>query len=142
MKTYMAKKESVGREWLLVDASGKTLGRMAVEIARRLRGKHKAVYTPFVDTGDFVVVINAEKVALTGKKLDDKIYYSHSGYPGGLKSIPAGKLLKKKPEMIILEAVKGMLPKGTLGRQMLKKLKVYSGKDHPHEAQKPLLLEI
>ena len=142
MKTYMAKKESVGREWLLVDASGKTLGRMAVEIARRLRGKHKAVYTPFVDTGDFVVVINAEKVALTGKKLDDKIYYSHSGNPGGLKSIPAGKLLKKKPEMIILEAVKGMLPKGTLGRQMLKKLKVYSGKDHPHEAQKPLLLEI
>jgi large subunit ribosomal protein L13 len=142
MKTYQAKKESVEREWFVVDAEGKILGRLASEIARRLRGKHKTVYTPHVDTGDFVVVINAEKVILTGKKLDGKIYHHHSGYPGGLKSIPAGKLLKKKPESLVTEAVKGMLPRGTLGRQMLKKLKVYAGKDHPHEAQKPVVLEV
>lgn len=142
MKTYHAKKESVDREWFVIDAEGKILGRLASEIARRLRGKHKAVYSPHVDTGDFVVVINAEKIVLTGKKLDDKIYYHHSGYPGGLKSISAGKLLKKKPESLVTEAVKGMLPKGTLGRQMLKKLKVYAGKDHPHSAQKPVVLEI
>jgi large subunit ribosomal protein L13 len=142
MKTYNAKKESVEREWLLVDAEGKILGRLASEVAKRLRGKHKAIYTPHVDTGDFVVVINAEKIVLTGKKLEDKIYHHHSGYPGGLKSIPAGKLLKKKPESLVTEAVKGMLPKGTLGRQMLKKLKVYKGKDHPHAAQKPVVLEL
>ncbi len=142
MKTYQAKKESVDREWFVVDAEGKILGRLASEIARRLRGKHKAIYTSHVDTGDFVVVINAEKIVLTGKKLDDKIYHHHSGYPGGLKSIPAGKLLKKKPESLVTEAVKGMLPRGTLGRRMLRKLKVYAGKEHPHEAQKPVVLEI
>ncbi len=130
------------REWFVIDAEGKILGRLASEIARRLRGKHKAVYTPHVDTGDFVVVINAEKIVLTGKKLDDKIYHHHSGYPGGLKSISAGKLLKKKPESLVTEAVKGRSEKGTLGRQMLKKLKVYAGKDHPHSAQKPVVLEI
>jgi large subunit ribosomal protein L13 len=142
MKTYMAKPGEVEQKWLLVDATDKVVGRLASEIAVVLMGKHRPTYTPHVDTGDFVVVINAEKIVLTGKKLEDKIYHHHSGYPGGLKSIPAGKLLKKKPESLVTEAVKGMLPKGTLGRQMLKKLKVYTGKNHPHAAQKPVVLDL
>ncbi len=142
MKTFSAKKEDVVREWVLIDAQGKVLGRVAVEIARRLRGKHKPLFTPHTDTGDFVVVINADKVSLTGKKLSDKIYYHHSGYPGGLKSIAAGKLLKKKPEEVLRIAVKGMLPKNSLGRTMFKKLKVYTGSSHPHAAQNPQLIEI
>ncbi|MCK4535072.1 MAG: 50S ribosomal protein L13 [Syntrophobacterales bacterium] len=140
MKTYSARKEDVARDWYLVNADGKALGRLAAEIAKRLRGKHKPVYTPHIDTGDFIVVVNADKVALTGKKLTDKIYYHHTGYPGGLKSVTAGKMLEEKPEDLLLGAVRGMLPKNSLGRQMLKKLKVYSGDRHPHKAQmlKPL----
>ncbi len=140
MKTYSARKEDVARDWYLVNADGKALGRLAAEIAKRLRGKHKPVYTPHIDTGDFIVVVNADKVALTGKKLTDKIYYHHTGYPGGLKSVTAGKMLEEKPEDLLLGAVKGMLPKNSLGRQMLKKLKVYRGDRHPHKAQmlKPL----
>jgi large subunit ribosomal protein L13 len=137
MKTFSPKAEEVKHDWYVVDASGKVLGRLASEIAIRLRGKHKAIYAPHVDTGDFIVVVNAEKVALTGKKLADKIYYSHSGYPGGLKEIAAGKMLAEKPENLIRIAVAGMLPKNSLGRKMLKKLKVYSGNAHPHEAQCP-----
>ena len=142
MKTFNAKKEEIIRDWYLVDADGKVLGRLASEIARRLRGKHKPIYTPHVDTGDFVVVVNAEKVSLTGKKMTDKIYYHHTGYPGGIKSITAGKLLEEKPERLLRAAVKGMLPKNSLGRQMLKKLKIYAGGEHPHEAQTPRLLEL
>ncbi len=142
MKTFNAKKEAIARDWYLIDVRDKVLGRVAVEIARRLRGKHKPEFTPHTDTGDFVIVINAEKIALTGKKLDDKIYYHHSGYPGGIKSITAGKLLKKKPEDVLRIAVKGMLPKNSLGRMMLKKLKIYAGSDHPHEAQMPRSLEV
>ena len=142
MSTFMAKKEDVDRDWFLVDAQGKILGRLAREIAHRLRGKHKVIFTPHADAGDFVVVINAAKVALTGKKLSDKMYHHHSGYPGGIKSIPAGKLLAKKPEELIRRAVQGMLPKNPLGRQMLRKLKIYAGDKHPHDAQKPHLLEL
>lgn len=142
MKTFSAKKEDIVKDWCLIDADGKVLGRIASEIARRLRGKHKPIYTPHVDTGDFVVVINAEKVFLTGKKMTDKIYYHHTGYPGGIKSITAGKLLGEKPERVLRIAVKGMLPKNSLGRQMLKKLKIYAGSEHPHEAQTPRLLEL
>ncbi len=137
MKTYQAKKDEIKRGWFLIDANGKVLGRLAAEIASRLRGKHKAVYTPYVDTGDFIVVINAEKVLLTGKKLEDKFYYHHTSYPGGIKSISAGRLLTTKPEDLLRIAVKGMLPKNSLGRSMLKKLKIYKGGDHPHEAQEP-----
>jgi len=142
MKTFNAKKEDIVRDWYLIDAEGKVLGRLASKIARRLRGKHKPIYTPHVDTGDFIVVVNAGKVSLTGKKLTDKIYYHHTGYPGGIKSQAAGKLLKEKPERLLRMAVKGMLPKNSLGRQMLKKLKIYSGSEHPHEAQTPRLLEL
>jgi len=142
MKTYSAKKEDVTRDWHLVDAEGKALGRLAAEIAKRLRGKHKPIYTPHIDTGDFIVVINAEKIALTGKKLTDKMYYHHTGYPGGLKSATAARMLEKKPEDLLMIAVKGMLPKNSLGRQMLKKLKVYSGDTHPHEAQMVKPLEV
>jgi len=138
----MAKKETVERKWLIVDAENQVVGRLASKIATVLRGKNKPVYTPHVDTGDFVVVINAEKVTFTGKKLDNKIYYSYSGYMGGLKEINAKKLLEKKPEEIIRKAVKGMLPKNKLGRQMLNKLKIYKGSEHPHSAQKPEKLEI
>ena len=127
MKTFSAKPASVKRDWYVVDAEGKTLGRMATEIARRLRGKHKAEYTPHVDTGDYIVVVNAEKVKVTGKKATDKIYYSHTGYPGGIKEINFEKLLAIKPEMIIEKAVKGMLPRNPLGRAMFRKLKVYAG---------------
>ena len=142
MKTYHAKKEDLIREWYLVDAQDKILGRLACGIAHRLRGKHKAIYAPYMDTGDFVIVVNAEKISLTGKKLTDKVYYHHSGYPGGIKAITAGKLLKEKPEELLRTAVKGMLPKNTLGRAMLKKLKIYAGGDHPHEAQCPRILDL
>ena len=142
MKTFNAKKESIDRKWYLVDAEGQVLGRLASEIARRLRGKHKPVYTPYVDTGDFVIVVNAEKIMLTGKKLTDKIYYRYSGYPGGLKETCAGKLLIDHPERVLQFAVKGMLPKNSLGRKMLKKLKIYAGSDHCHEAQCPQTLTL
>ena len=137
MKTYSAKPHEVEQKWLLVDAEGQTLGRMATAIATRLRGKHKAEYTPHVDTGDFVVVINADKVRVTGNKAKDKIYHSHSGFPGALKSISFEKLLEKAPERVIKLAVKGMLPRNSLGRAMFKKLKVYAGAEHPHTAQQP-----
>jgi large subunit ribosomal protein L13 len=142
MKTFVAKPESVTREWFVIDATDKTLGRMATEIARRLRGKHKPEYTPHVDTGDYIVVINAEKVTVTGKKAQNKIYYAHSGYPGGLKNTTFEKLQAEKPEMIIEKAVKGMLPKGPLGRAMYRKLKVYAGAEHNHAAQQPKVLDI
>ncbi|MBZ4663325.1 MAG: rplM [Caloramator sp.] len=142
MKTYMAKAQEVERKWYVVDATDKTLGRLASQIATILRGKHKAIYTPNVDTGDFVIVINADKVALTGKKLDQKLYRHHSLYPGGLKEIPYRRLLETKPELAIEEAVRRMLPKGPLGRKMAKKLKVYRGAEHNHHAQKPEVLEL
>ncbi|MDA8123914.1 MAG: 50S ribosomal protein L13 [Deltaproteobacteria bacterium] len=142
MKTTYAKQGDANRDWLLVDAQDKILGRLAAEIAHRLRGKHKPLYAPFMDAGDFVIVVNAEKISLTGKKLTDKIYYHHSGYPGGIKAMAAGKMLKEKPEEVLRTAVKGMLPKNTLGRAMLKKLKIYAGGDHPHEAQCPRILEL
>jgi large subunit ribosomal protein L13 len=142
MKTFNAKKENIVKDWYVVDAEGKVLGRLATEIARRLRGKHKPIYTPYVDTGDFVIVVNAGKVKLTGKKLTDKIYYHHSGYPGGLKETPAGKMLQEKPGEVLRLAVRGMLPKNSLGRAMLKKLKIYSGSDHCHEAQCPRVLDL
>lgn len=142
MKTFVAKPESVKRDWFVVDAENKTLGRLATEIARRLRGKHKAEYTPHVDTGDYIIVINAEKVVVTGAKTTDKMYYSHSGFPGGIKEISFDKLQAKKPEMIIESAVKGMLPRGPLGRAMFRKLKVYAGSEHNHAAQQPQALEI
>jgi large subunit ribosomal protein L13 len=142
MKTYQAKKEEVEHQWFLVNAEGKVLGRMATGLAKILSGKNKAIYTPHVDTGDFVVVINANKISLTGKKMKDKIYYHHSGHPGGIKAVSAEKLLAKKPTELIRLAVKGMLPKNSLGRQMLRKLKLYSGPNHRHEAQGPISLEI
>jgi large subunit ribosomal protein L13 len=142
MKTQVAKKEEVNRDWYLINAEEKVLGRIATHIANVLRGKNKPTFTPSVDTGDFVIVVNANKIALTGNKLNDKMYYSHSGYPGGIKSINAGKLLEKKPGDIIKKAVKGMLPKNKLGAHMLKKLKVYSGSEHPHKAQQPKALNL
>ncbi len=142
MKTEVAKLENVKRDWYLVDAQDLVLGRLATQIANILRGKNKAIYTPSVDTGDFVIVVNAEKIALTGRKLADKSYYSHSGFPGGLKEISAGKLLEKKPEELIRKAVKGMLPKNKLSRHMLKKLKIYAGASHPHDAQQPKVLAL
>lgn len=142
MKTEVAKSENVKRDWFLVDAQEQVLGRLASQIANILRGKNKVIYTPSVDTGDFVIVVNAEKVALTGRKLTDKTYYSHSGFPGGLKEITAGKLLEKKPEELIRKAVKGMLPKNKLSRHMIKKLKIYTGASHPHDAQQPKKLEL
>ena len=142
MKTFSAKPETVKRDWFVVDADGKTLGRLATEIARRLRGKHKAEYTPHVDTGDYIVVVNAEKVRVTGNKASDKMYYNHSGYIGGLKSISFEKLIDKKPELVIERAVKGMLPKNPLGRAMFRKLKVYAGSEHKHTAQQPQVLDI
>ena len=142
MKTFVAKEQEVDRKWYLVDAEDKILGRLATQIASRLRGKHKPIFTPHADTGDFIVVVNAEKVALSGKKWDKKIYYRHSGYIGGLKEISARKLLEKKPEDVLRFAVKGMLPKNSLGRRQLKKLKIYVGPDNPHEAQQLEALEI
>jgi len=140
--TLSAKPAEVRRDWFVVDADGKTLGRMATEIARRLRGKHKTIYTPHVDTGDYIVVINAEKIRVTGNKLKNKMYYHHTGYIGGIKSISLGKQLDKAPERVIQSAVKGMLPKNPLGRSMFGKLKVYAGAEHPHTAQQPKVLEI
>jgi large subunit ribosomal protein L13 len=142
MTTYSAKPSDIKQDWYIVDASGKTLGRLATEIARRLRGKHKPEYTPHMDTGDYIVVINAKEVKVTGNKTTDKIYHHHTGFPGGLKSITFDKLLAKKPEMIIEKAVKGMLPRGPLGRDMYRKLKVYPGAEHKHSAQQPKVLEI
>lgn len=142
MKTYMAKPLEVERKWYVIDASGQTLGRLASEVASILRGKHKPTYTPHVDTGDFVIVINADKIVLTGNKLDQKKYRRHSGYPGGLKEMTYRNLLAKKPEKAIEIAVKGMLPKNRLGRKMFTKLKVYRGSEHPHQAQKPEVREL
>ena len=142
MKTYSAKPETVKRDWYVVDAEGKTLGRLASEIARRLRGKHKPVYTPHVDTGDYIVVVNAEKVRVSGNKAKNKLYYRHTGFIGGIKSISFEKLIAKKPEMVLETAVKGMLPKNPLGRAMYRKLKVYAGPDHNHTAQQPKALDI
>jgi large subunit ribosomal protein L13 len=137
MRTLFAKKGDVERRWYLFDAKDAVLGRLAVKIANRLRGKNKPIFTPNCDTGDFIIVVNAEKVKLTGKKLDNKIYYSHSGYPGGIKAETARARLSRCPEKVITEAVWGMIPKGRLGRAMIKKLKVYRGSEHPHKAQKP-----
>ena len=141
-KTYMAKESEVDRQWWVVDAAGIPLGRLASQVAHVLRGKHKPIFTPHVDVGDHVVVINADKVVLTGRKKEQKMYYRHSGYPGGLRSTPYGELLAKRPEFMVEKAVKGMLPKNKLGRRMGRKVKVYAGPDHPHEAQSPKDLEI
>ncbi len=142
MKTYQAKKEELDHKWYLVNAEGKVLGRLSAEVVKILKGKNKPTYTPHMDTGDFVVVVNAGKVTLTGKKMKDKIYYHHTGYPGGIKEMNAEKLLAKKPTEMIRMAVKGMLPKNSLGRQMLRKLKIYAGPSHPHDAQRPVPLEL
>jgi len=142
MKTYFASAQTVNRDWFVVDADGKTLGRLATELARRLRGKHKPEYTPHVDTGDYLVVVNAQKINVTGKKLKDKMYYRHTGYIGNMKSTNLERLLAEHPTRAIEYAVKGMLPKGPLGRAMFKKLKVYGGAEHPHEAQQPQSLNI
>lgn len=142
MKTFTAKPETVKRDWYVVDATGKTLGRLATELARRLRGKHKAEYTPHVDTGDYLIVLNAEKVAVTGNKRSDKIYYRHTGYPGGIKQTTFEEMINRHPERVIEIAVKGMLPKGPLGRAMYRKLKVYAGNEHNHAAQQPQVLDI
>ena len=142
MKTYLTPVNEIEKKWLLFDANDKILGRLATEIASRLRGKHKPTYSTFIDNGDFVVVVNAEKIALTGKKWDDKKYYRHSGYMGGLTETTAKEMLEKKPTDLLFKAVKGMLPKNSLGRAQLKKLKVYAGTDHPHEAQLPEKIEL
>jgi large subunit ribosomal protein L13 len=142
MKTYVATPADRERNWLLVDAEGQTLGRLATQIADALRGKRKPTYTPHIDVGDFVVVVNAEKIAVTGNKLETKRYYRHSGYPGGLKSRTLGQMLERRPEEVIRHAVKGMLPRNRLARKQLTKLKIYAGPDHPHAAQKPTKLEI
>jgi large subunit ribosomal protein L13 len=142
MRTYNAKNETAVHNWFIVDAAGKTLGRLASEVAKRLRGKHKPEYTPHVDTGDFIVVINASQIKVTGAKSTDKVYYSHSGYPGGIKEITFEKLLAKSPERVFEIAVKGMLPKNPLGRAMYRKLKVYAGTEHPHAAQQPQQLDL
>jgi len=142
VKTFMAKAETVERKWYVVDAEGMVLGRLASQVAHILRGKHKPTFTPNTDTGDHVIVINADKIVLTGKKLDQKIYYHHSGYPGGLKKTPYRRLMQTKPEFVIKHAVVGMLPKGPLGRKMVTKLRVYAGPEHEHEAQKPEVLKL
>lgn len=142
MNTFSAKPAEVRRDWYVVDATGKTLGRLSTEIARRLRGKHKPEYTPHVDTGDYIVVVNAEKIRVTGNKLKDKMYHRYTGYIGNLKSIPLEKLLDEKPERVIEHAVKGMLPRGPLGRQMYSKLRVFAGPEHTHAAQQPIPLEV
>ena len=142
MKSFMASPSTVERKWYVVDAEGKTLGRLASEVANVLRGKNKPTYTPHIDTGDYVIVVNAEKIQVTGKKLDQKIYYHHSEYVGGMKEATLREMMQKKPEFVITHAVKGMLPKGPLGSQMLKKLHVYAGPEHNHAAQKPETLDI
>ena len=142
MKTFSAKPAEVTRDWFVVDATGKTLGRLATEIARRLRGKHKPEYTPHVDTGDYIVVVNAEKIRVTGNKLKDKMYYRYTGYIGNLKSKPLEKMLEETPERVLQYAVKGMLPRNPLGRKMFSKLRVFAGPEHPHDAQQPIPLDI
>lgn len=142
MKTFTAKPNDINHDWYVIDATGKTLGRMATEIARRLRGKHKPIYTPHVDTGDYIIVVNADKVQVTGKKATDKMYYHHTGYIGNLKSMSFEKMQDRAPGRVIELAVKGMLPKNPLGRAMFRKLKVYSGAEHKHEAQQPKPLEV
>jgi len=142
MKTFVAKEHEIEKKWYLVDATDKVLGRLASEIAVLLRGKHKPIFTPHMDAGDYVVVVNADKVTLTGRKLEKKIYYHHSGYVGGLKEIPAKEMLLRRPENLLRLAVKGMLPKNSLGRRQLTKLKIYASPDHPHQVQKPEKLEI
>ena len=142
MKTFSAKANEVKRDWFLVDANGKTLGRLATEVASRLRGKHKAEYTPHVDTGDYIVIVNAAKITVTGNKFDDKMYHHHTGYIGNLKSVPFKDLIKKNPEEVIQKAVKGMLPKGPLGTEMARKMTVFAGSEHTHAAQQPQLLDI
>ncbi|HJX37917.1 MAG TPA: 50S ribosomal protein L13 [Anaerolineae bacterium] len=141
MKTHSTKPSEIVRQWYVVDAEGQTLGRLASELAKVLKGKHKAIYSPHLDTGDYVVVINAEKVHVTGRKMDQKVYYSHSGYPGGLKSVTLREQLKRHPTRVLRSAVKGMLPHNPLGRTMLRKLKIYAGDTHPHQAQQPKALE-
>ena len=141
MNTFSAKPESVKRDWYVIDAEGKTLGRLATEVARRLRGKHKAEYTPHVDTGDYIIVVNAEKVTVSGNKTTDKMYYRHTGYPGGLRSMNFETLIDHAPERVLELAVKGMLPKGPLGRAMFRKMKVYAGPEHNHAAQQPQVLD-
>lgn len=140
--TYLAKPQEVSRNWYVVDAAGKTLGRLASQVAKILQGKHKPEYTPYIDTGDHVIVINAAKVRLTGKKFDQKIYYRHTGYPRGLRAMTYRQFLATRPERVIEKAVKGMLPKGSLGRSMYRKLRVYAGAEHPHQAQNPEVLEL
>ena len=142
MKTFMASPATIDRKWYVVDAEGKTLGRLASEVAKVLRGKNKAIFTPHIDTGDYVIVVNADKIQVTGKKLDQKVYYNHSDYVGGMKETTLREKMAKKPEDVIYLAVKGMLPKGPLGREMITKLHVYAGADHKHQAQKPEVLEI
>lgn len=142
MKTYTVKEKEIKREWYLIDAEGKTLGRLASEIAKILRGKHKPIFTPHLSTGDYVIVINAEKVRVTGKKLDEKIYYRHSGYPGGLKGISLREQLKRHPTRVLRAAVWGMLPHNRLGRRVIKNLKLYAGSFHPHQAQQPETLDL
>jgi len=142
MRTFSAKPESVKRDWYVIDATGKTLGRLATEIARRLRGKHKAEFTPHVDTGDYIVVVNAEKIAVTGKKEQDKSYYHHTGYPGGIRGITLEKLREKAPERILENAVRGMIPRNPLGRACMRKLKIFVGPEHTHQAQQPKELNI
>ena len=142
MKTYVPKQEEITRTWYLVDAEGKTLGRLASEIAKILKGKHKPIYSPHLDVGDYIVVVNADRVAVTGRKMDDKMYYRHTGYPGGLRERNLRDLLQRHPTHALKFAVKGMLPKNRLGRKMIKKLKIYAGPKHPHQAQQPEILEI
>lgn len=141
-RTYVTKPEDIERNWYVVDASGQTLGRLASEVARIVRGKHKPTYSPAVDAGDYVIVINADKIYVTGRKLDQKMYYRHSGYPGGLKEVSLRRMLEEHPTRVIEHAVRGMLPKNRLGRKMIRKLKVYAGSDHPHQAQQPEPLEL
>lgn len=140
MSTFMAKQEKIKRDWYIIDATGKPLGRMATKVAAILRGKHKPIYTPHVDTGDHVIIVNADKVILTGKKMDEKMYYHHTGYPGGIKARNFRSLMSKNPEKVVYRAIWGMLPHNALGRKMIKKLKIYRNSEHPHEAQKPQLL--
>lgn len=142
IKTYSPTPEDIQREWFVVDAKDKTLGRLATEVAQILRGKHKPIYAPHMDTGDYVIIINCEKIRVTGDKLDSKVYYRHSGYPGGLKSVTLRQQLNRYPERVLHAAVRGMLPKNKLGRQMIKKLKIYAGDKHPHQAQQPKVLDI
>lgn len=142
MKTYSPTPKDLDRKWLVVDADGQVLGRLASVVASKLRGKHKPEFAPHMDNGDFVVVLNADKIRVTGRKMDQKVYYKHTGFPGGIKEIGLRDLLEKKPEEVIIKAVRGMLPKNRLGRKMIKKLKVYAGSDHPHEAQQPTPLEL